>query len=142
MQSVWTASNSGRRGTPSPPPLTTADSSLVVGSSFFFLDPCSDLGQWIRIIQEALLGIRDILVRIRMRIRILGSVPVTNGSGMPKNIRIRVRMRIRNTVHLHHSSKIKSLKEVTKQYKSRFFLLSFLDDEGIRSLIGIRIREA
>jgi hypothetical protein len=91
VQSVWTACNSGRRGTPSPPLPTTADSSLVVSSSFFFLDPCSDLGQWIRIcIQEAVLGIRHILVRIRMRIRILGSVPLTNGSGygsgMPKKL--------------------------------------------------------
>ncbi len=30
--------------------------------------------------------------------------------------------------HLHHSSEIKSHKEVTKQYKSRFFLLFLLDD--------------
>jgi hypothetical protein len=48
----------------------------------------------------AVLGIRDILVRIRMRIRNLWSVPLTNGSGcvsgMPQNIRI-LRIRIRNT---------------------------------------------
>ncbi len=78
MQSVWTASNSGRRGTPSPPPPTTADSSLVVSSSFFFLGALWRFSQWIRIyIREAVLVIRDILVRIR----ILGSVPLTNGSG-------------------------------------------------------------
>jgi hypothetical protein len=39
-----------------------------------------------------LLGIRDILVRTRMRIRILGSVPLTKGSGCgsgrPENIYI------------------------------------------------------
>jgi hypothetical protein len=54
------------------------------------------------------LGIRDILVRIQ----ILGSVTLTNGSGsgMPRNIRIlRIRMRIRNTGKSH--------KEVTKQKK-------------------------
>ncbi len=40
-------------------------------------------------------------------------------------------------VHLHHFSlKIKSHKEVTKQYRSRFFLLFLLDDRRIR------IREA
>jgi hypothetical protein len=36
-------------------------------------------------------------------------------------------------VHLHHSSKIRSHKEVTKQKKSRFFLLFFLDDPAINS---------
>jgi hypothetical protein len=45
-------------------------------------------------------------VMIRMRIRILGSVPLTNGSGRgsgrPKNIRIWMRIRIRNADHLHH----------------------------------------
>ncbi len=40
----------------------------------------------------AVLGIRDILVRIR----IPGTVPLTNGSGRPKNIRI-LRIRIPNT---------------------------------------------
>jgi hypothetical protein len=35
-------------------------------------------------------------------------------------------------VHLHHSSKIKSHKEVTKQYKSRSFLLFLLDNGRIR----------
>jgi hypothetical protein len=44
------------------------------------------------------LGIRDILVRIGMRT--LESVPLTNvsgcGSERPKNIQIRIRMRIRN----------------------------------------------
>ncbi len=48
----------------------------------------------------SVLWIRDILVRMRMRI--LGSVPLSNGSGFRsgrlKNIRIlRIRMRIRNT---------------------------------------------
>ncbi len=40
------------------------------------------------------LWISDILVRIRVRIQILGSVPLTNGSvcgyGRPKNLRIRI----------------------------------------------------
>jgi hypothetical protein len=48
-----------------------------------------------------LLRVRDILVRIRMRMGILGSVPLTNGSGCgsgrPKNIRIRMGIKIRNT---------------------------------------------
>jgi hypothetical protein len=35
-------------------------------------------------------------------------------------------------VHLHHFSKIKSQKEVTKQEESRFFLLFSLDDRRIR----------
>ena len=42
---------------------------------------------------KAVLRIRDILVRIRIRIRIIGSVFLTNGSGCgsgrPKNMRIR-----------------------------------------------------
>ncbi len=41
-------------------------------------------------------------------------------------------------VNLHHSSKIKSHKEVTEQQKSRFFLLFLLDDG--RSRIQSRIR--
>jgi hypothetical protein len=49
----------------------------------------------------SVLGIRHILVWIRMRIRIIGSVPLTNGSGCgfgrPKNIQIlRIRIRISN----------------------------------------------
>jgi hypothetical protein len=57
-----------------------------------------------------------------MRIRILESVPLSNGSicgsGRP--------------------TRVNSHKEVTKQKKSRFFLLFLLDDGRIRS----RIREA
>jgi hypothetical protein len=49
-------------------------------------------------------------------------------------------------VHLHHFSKIKSPKEVTKQQESRFFILFLLDDRRIRIRIHtydwIRIREA
>jgi hypothetical protein len=45
-------------------------------------------------------------------------------------------------VLLHHFSKVKSQKEVTKQWKSRFFLLFLLNDRRIqiRSRIRIRIR--
>jgi hypothetical protein len=43
-------------------------------------------------------------------------------------------------VHLHHFSKVKSQKEVTKQWESRFFLLFLLDDRRVR--IRIRIKEA
>ncbi len=41
-------------------------------------------------------------------------------------------------VHLHHSSQIKSHKEITKQWKSRVFLLFLLDDGRIRLRIQIR----
>ncbi len=72
-----------------------------------------------------MLGIRDILVRIR--IRILGSVPLTNRSnadpGIPKTYgSYRSGSGSRGgfgtrVLHLHNSSKIKkNLKEVTKQY--------------------------
>ncbi len=43
-------------------------------------------------------------------------------------------------VYLHHFSKIKSPKEVAKQYGSRFFLLFLLDDRRIR--IRIRIHNS
>jgi hypothetical protein len=67
----------------------------------------------------AMLGIRDILVRTRMRIRILGSVPLTNGSGCgsgrPENIRI-IRIRIQNTGAFTSFFKDKkSHKIITKQ---------------------------
>ncbi len=57
-----------------------------------------------------------------------GSVPLINGagSGRPENIRIR------NTGTFTSFFKIKSHKEFTKQYKSRFFLLFLLDDVRIR----------
>ncbi len=42
-------------------------------------------------------------------------------------------------VHLNHFLKIKSPKEVTKQYKSMFFLLFLLDDRRIRIRIWIHI---
>ncbi len=55
-----------------------------------------------------------------LRIRIPGSIPLRNvsgcGSGRPKTYGSGT------LVHLHHSPKIKNHKEVTKQYKSRFFL--------------------
>ncbi len=82
---------------------------------------------------NAVLSIYDILVRIRMLIRILCSVALTNGSGRPKNIRIR----IRKTASFF---KNKSHKEVPKQWKSRFFLLLLLDDGRIRSQSRIRRR--
>ncbi len=50
------------------------------------------LAQWIHVV----LWIRNILVRIWMRIQILGSVPLLNGTGRPRNIRI-LRIRNRNT---------------------------------------------
>jgi hypothetical protein len=67
------------------------------------------------LLPRAVLGIREILVPIRMRIRILGSVPLTNrsgcGSGRPRNIRIR----IRETCTFSSFFKDKSHKEVTKE---------------------------
>ncbi len=64
----------------------------------------------------AVLRIHDILVWIRIR----GSVPLSNGSGSGSK------------VLLHHFSKVKSQKEVTKQQKSRLFLLFLLNDRRIR----------
>jgi hypothetical protein len=85
-----------------------------------------------------MLRIHDILVWIRIRIR--GSRPLTNGSGSGSWIRILLfsslafKMLKQKTnlqksystyyfwnEHLHHFSKIKSQKEVTKQLDSRFF---------------------
>ncbi len=87
-------------------------------------------GNWF--MKKTVLGIHDILVRIQLLIQILGSVPLTNGSGMPiHKIRI-LRIRIRNT------SK-KSLKS-PKPKKSRFFELFLLDDGRIRSRIRCWIR--
>ncbi len=69
------------------------------------------------------LRIRDILVRIRMRILILGSVPLTNGSGSGSV----------TLVHLHHSSKIK--KVIKKSQNSRnqdfsyYFCLMWKEDQ-------------
>jgi hypothetical protein len=52
--------------------------------------------------------IRDILVRIRIRIRILGSVPLSNGSGRPKNIRIRIRNTSKKLERSHKTVEIKA----------------------------------
>jgi hypothetical protein len=78
----------------------------------------------------------DILVRIRMQIRILGSVLLINGSGMTK-----IYGSYGSGSGSRSETLVKSHKEVTKQKKSTFFLL-FLLDEGrsrirswIRSLI-------
>ena len=54
-----------------------------------------------KITRNPVLRIREHFVQIRIRIRIFGSVHLTNGSGCGsgrlKNIRIRIRLRIRNT---------------------------------------------
>jgi hypothetical protein len=81
----------------------------------------------------SVLRIRDILVRIWRRI--LRSEPLTNGFGCGsgrhkpphKDIRIlliHIRVRVRNTVHLHHSSKIKS-KKSHKTVEIKVFLTIF-----------------
>jgi hypothetical protein len=74
--------------------------------------------------------IRDIWVRTRTRIRIVRSVPLTNGSGCgsgrPNNIRI-LRIRAGNTgtsVHLQHFTKIKSHKKVQNS-RNQVFLTIF-----------------
>jgi hypothetical protein len=72
----------------------------------------------------AVLGIRAILVRVR--IRILGSVPLTNESGCGFG----------TLVHIHLSSKKKSQKEVSKQSNQGFFYYFCLMMEGS----GWRIR--
>ncbi len=81
-----------------------------------------------------MLGIRDILVRIR--IRILGSVPLTNrlnaDPGIPKTYgSYRSGSRSRGgfgtrVIHLHHSSKIKSLKKLQNStVEIKVFLTNF-----------------
>jgi hypothetical protein len=70
-----------------------------------------------------MLGIRDIFVRIR----ILGFVPLTNGSGCgsgrPKNIWIRIRWRIRTTgTFVHYSAKIKSHNKKLQNSGNKGFL--------------------
>ncbi len=83
--------------------------------------------------------IRDILVRIW----ILGSVPLTNGSGCGSGSGYgscsfrqwpwRCQQKIFKCllkVNLHHSSNIKSHKEVTKQKKSRFILIFLTEGSG------------
>jgi hypothetical protein len=57
---------------------------------------------------ESVLRIRDILVRIRMPMRILGSVPLANGSMWIREAQKHTR--IRNTDTFTHSSKIRSHK--------------------------------
>ncbi len=68
-----------------------------------------------------MLGIRDILVRIRLRIRILRSVLLTNGSECGSG---------RAENNLHHSSKIKSHKEVTNSRNQGFSYYFCLMMEG------------
>ncbi len=91
--------------------------------------------------------IHDILVWIRIRIR--GSMPLTNGSGCcyfrhssfvidfhdtnkKTNFIFKFFCLLLLKVHLHHFSKIKSSKEATKHQESRFFLLVLLADRRIR----------
>ncbi len=85
----------------------------------------------------AVLRIHDILVRIRIRVRICGSVPLTkvfrSGSGSCYFHQLPSRLQKKSFPYyflklcLHHFSKIKSDKEVTKQQESRFLKLSLLD---------------
>ncbi len=71
-----------------------------------------------------------------MRIRILGSVPLTNGfwcrSRMPKHIPYES---YGTGSECGSETLVKSHKEVTKQKKSRVFLPFFLDDEGSGSVL-------
>jgi hypothetical protein len=104
---------------------------------------------------KAVLRIRDILIGSRIRIR--GSVPVTNGCGsgcgscfdsgfcyfrqwpsrrQQKNFSIT----FWRYIFLHNFAKIKSHKEVAKQGGLRFFLLFLHDDRRFR--IRIWIQEA
>jgi hypothetical protein len=62
--------------------------------------------------KKAVLRIHDILVWIRIRIWIRGSMPLTNGSGSFSPYYFL-------KVHLHHFSKMKSQKEVAMQYRNQ-----------------------
>ncbi len=76
------------------------------GTGIVIKFPHNCIGQIVRELQfDAVLRIRDILVRIQIQIR--GSVPLTNGSVFFCYYFLKL--------YLHHFSKIKSLKEVTKQ---------------------------
>ncbi len=88
-----------------------------------------------------MLRIRDNLVWFRIR----GSVLLTNGSGSRLLILLFSSLTFKTPtknyftaylflkVYFHHFSKIKK-QEVTKQLKSRFFLLFLLDDRRIQIL--------
>jgi hypothetical protein len=69
-----------------------------------------------------------------LRMQILGSVPLslTNGTGSESCSFRQFYAYSFLMVHLHHSSKIKIYKEVTKEYNSRFFLICLLVDGRIR----------
>ncbi len=83
-----------------------------------------------------MLWIRDILVQIRIR----GSDPAifvkTATKKQKKNLRVFAYYFLK--IHLHHFSKLKSPKEVTKKQESRFFLPFLFDYRRIRT----QIREA
>jgi hypothetical protein len=79
---------------------------------------------------QAVLRIHDFLVRIRIRLQICGSVPLTHGSESGSgscfsSVTFKMATKINFSskfsayyflkLHLHHFSKIKSHKEVTKQ---------------------------
>ncbi len=88
---------------------------------------------------ESVLRIRDILVRIRMRI--LGSVPLANGSGCgsggPKK-----HTRSRKTGTFTHSSKIKSPETVEINVFLTILLNDKKDPDLGSVLVTIRIRDA
>jgi hypothetical protein len=113
------------------------------------------------------LRIHDILVWIRIRIWIRGSMPLTNGSGFgsgcgsgdpaifvidlqdanKKIIKKKFFCLLLFEGTFTSFSKIKSQKEVKNQSKSRFFLLFLLGDRRLRihtfgQWIRIRIQEA
>jgi hypothetical protein len=72
------------------------------------------------------LGIRYVLVRIRMRI--LGSTDPDADPGCPKTYG----SGFGTQVHLHHSSKIKVKKNFQNNRNQGFFILILLDDGRIR----------
>jgi hypothetical protein len=82
-----------------------------------------------------------------IRIRIRGSMPLTNGSGSLLFSSLTFKTLTKNKLkksfstyyflaHLHNFSKIKNKKEVTKQWKSRFFLVECLMIKGSGSGLG------
>ncbi len=84
---------------------------------------------WIRNTFMTSVRIHDILMWIRIWILLFSSLTLKTPT--KTNLEKCISACYVLKVHLHHFSKIKSPKEVTKRLESRFFLLFLLDDRRI-----------